>query len=802
MKLIDNPTYKELENQIAELKKQIEILQLNTSIQIEDITTRKKVEKALKESEEKYRRLSENAQDMIYRMSLPDGKYEYISPASAIICEYNQKEIYNTPLFLSKIIHPDFNDYYKTEWSKLIKGEMSPTYEYKIITKTGKEKWLQERNVLIKDKLNNPIAMEGIVTDITVLKESEEKLKNSHEQLNATLNALPDLLFEIDKETIIYDYRAPKSDLLYLPPSKFLGKAMKDILPKEASEKILFAIEKAAEYGKYSGIEYSLQLQNGIHWFDISIALKKHLNCYRYILLVRNITEKVKAELALKESEERFRRLFNDLGDAVFVTKIGGTDSGQILKVNPAAEKQTGYTRDELLKMNIARDLHIADSSETPLDEWDEALLKGQKLISVEKKREKDGTEYWTQVVITPIDFKGEKACLSINRDITLRKQAEEALKESETKFKEIIQQIDDGIVVFNEQKKIVIWNKGAENIFGLTSNKVINQSVVDIQYQFAPPQSKDKKLIEGVINDIVTLKTPEVFHQIIDNETAINSEKTINLQSVVFPIKFDSFNLFCSLFRDTTELKQSEQVLIKNEAKLRELNATKDKFFSIISHDLKSPFNTILGFSNILLENHNKYDEVKREKIINAVNESANKAFRLAENLLTWSQSQSGHIKYLPEKMHVKIVLFETIQYLQKQADSKYISVSESISENNIIFADEDMVATVLRNLISNAIKFTNNNGEINITSKKQADNNFLEISVADTGVGISKDRIDDLFRIDKNTSTEGTENEEGTGLGLILCKEFVEKHGGKIWVDSELGKGSNFKFTLPLSQ
>ena len=250
---------------------------------------------------------------------------------------------------------------------------------------------------------------------------------------------------------------------------------------------------------------------------------------------------------------------------------------------------------------------------------------------------------------------------------------------------------------------------------------------------------------------------------------------------------------------RDVTMIKKTEQALKESEAKLKESNQTKDKFFSIIAHDLKSPFNAILGFSKILLEKHKEFDEKKREKLIKVVNNSANSAFKLLENLLTWSRSQSGGIEYSPEQLFVKILLFETMFNLQGQADKKNITVLDGVLEDELIFVDKNMISTVLRNLISNAIKFTSKGGSIILSSKKHTENGFIEISVEDTGVGISKDRIDNLFRIEKNSSTLGTENEQGTGLGLILCKEFVEKHNGKIWVESEEGKGSKFIFSIP---
>ncbi len=246
-------------------------------------------------------------------------------------------------------------------------------------------------------------------------------------------------------------------------------------------------------------------------------------------------------------------------------------------------------------------------------------------------------------------------------------------------------------------------------------------------------------------------------------------------------------------------QLGASQQKLLEQNKTLSVLNATKDKFFSIISHDLKSSFYAILGFSDILLEKHKKYDDEERENMINLVNISANSAFKLLENLLTWSGSQSGAIKYLPEKLGIKTLLFETLSNLQVLANKKNIQILDAILENELIFADKNMIATVFRNLISNAIKFTSNGGSIIISSKKQIDSDFIEISVKDNGVGVPKGIIGELFRIDKNTSTQGTENETGTGLGLILCKEFIEKHGGKIWVESKESEGSTFHFTIP---
>ena len=251
--------------------------------------------------------------------------------------------------------------------------------------------------------------------------------------------------------------------------------------------------------------------------------------------------------------------------------------------------------------------------------------------------------------------------------------------------------------------------------------------------------------------------------------------------------------------------LTSQEHILVQHkhlkesEAKLLKSNKTKDKFFSIIAHDLKNPFNALIGFSDLLLKGHKKYDEGKRERMIKSINDTSKNAFKLLENLLTWSRSQSQNIKYLPKKLNLETLFFETVYQNQGMADKKNIQILYSISGNETIFADKSMINTIFRNLISNAIKFTHKHGTITISSAKHKSSNYLQISVKDTGVGVPPERLDNLFRLDKNTSTYGTENETGTGLGLILCKEFIEKHGGKIWVESELGKGSSFIFSIP---
>ena len=230
----------------------------------------------------------------------------------------------------------------------------------------------------------------------------------------------------------------------------------------------------------------------------------------------------------------------------------------------------------------------------------------------------------------------------------------------------------------------------------------------------------------------------------------------------------------------------------------LRELNATKDKFFSIIAHDLKNPFNSILSFTELLGGKINTMKPEAIHKGITRINGSAKSAYRLLENLLEWARSQTGQLEYKPEYFSLKNLFEVSCNLSESSARNKNIALKFEYGENPDVYADLNMIRTVLRNLISNAIKYTPKGGEVLVRSVLNG--KHVTIYVEDNGVGIPRGTLDKLFDISEKVSTAGTENETGTGLGLLLCKEFVRKHGGKILVESETGKGSRFSFSLPV--
>ncbi len=240
---------------------------------------------------------------------------------------------------------------------------------------------------------------------------------------------------------------------------------------------------------------------------------------------------------------------------------------------------------------------------------------------------------------------------------------------------------------------------------------------------------------------------------------------------------------------------RQANIALEKSEKHLQELNATKDKFFSIIAHDLRSPFNALLGLINLLKENRNEYDEEQMEQIIISIHDSAHQNYVLLDNLLEWARSQTSTLKISPESFMLEDVIKDVISLLSKNAEKKEILISQDVHPIGV-FADKNMLHSILRNLISNAIKYSNSGDTIKITYKQDVSQTI--ISVSDSGIGINGTDIKRLFHIEDNYHINGTDGEKGSGLGLIICKEFVEKHDGRIWVESEPGKGSTFHFSI----
>ncbi|WMN12389.1 PAS domain-containing sensor histidine kinase [Marivirga salinae] len=253
-------------------------------------------------------------------------------------------------------------------------------------------------------------------------------------------------------------------------------------------------------------------------------------------------------------------------------------------------------------------------------------------------------------------------------------------------------------------------------------------------------------------------------------------------------------------IVRDITDRKKAESLLKDKQRKLKELNTTKDKLFSIVAHDLRGPFNNLKGLAELIITRLAQNNIEKAQEYAGLIASSAKRSLTLLENLLQWAQAQTGDLSFRPEKIILSEIIKDIIELKRPLLVPKNISINYKPSHELIVYADNNMFRLVMRNLISNSIKFTDAGGYINIKTDHKDD--YVEISVSDTGVGMNKKQIRNLFDITKISTSLGTAGEKGSGLGLVICKEFVDRHGGEIWATSEEGVGTEFTVRFPLSQ
>ncbi|MCX7875323.1 MAG: PAS domain-containing sensor histidine kinase [Melioribacteraceae bacterium] len=382
-----------------------------------------------------------------------------------------------------------------------------------------------------------------------------------------------------------------------------------------------------------------------------------------------------------------------------------------------------------------------------------------------------------------------------------------------EQHFVDLIEMYPLAFVFTDFNGRIIKCNTNFKNLFHENDIKEQNQNIFNY-FVFEENKIEILEKISDTNNglefEVEMMKEDGNFFlaAVISKKTIINDEKYIYF--VIYDIGEEKEKTEererlleeLALSRAQIEEEAARYVQINNqlaesEAKLKEANATKDKFFSIIGHDLKNPLFVIQSMSEILETEFDEISSEERLEFIQAIRESSKNAYALLEDLLHWARCQSGRIDYNPEPIHLKQLVSKCINLLEAHAIKKEINLINAVDPTHILMADKFMIDTILRNLISNALKFTPEGGTVKVQSK--IENEFIEISVEDTGIGLTENDRQKLFRIDVKNSEIGRSKEKGTGLGLILCKEFVEKHSGKIWVESEFEKGSKFKFTIP---
>lgn len=487
----------------------------------------------------------------------------------------------------------------------------------------------------------------------------------------------------------------------------------------------------------------------------------------------RPITKRKNAELKLK--------LLSSIVEQSPASIVVTNTDGDIEYVNKAFSRATGYSFEEAIGKNPRILKTEKTKPEVHKNMW-ETITKGEAWIGEFVNQKKNGYEYYENALIAPILDENNKIVnyFAIKENITKRKKAEHALRESEQKYKTIVELMGEGLAMTDYKGDIHYANPSVGKIYGIEAKKLKGKNLSEL---FGMEQLD---IMEKQINalDDIEKNTYEI-------KFTNAKGKNKNLLITAAPLYAENYSdtKVISVFRDITKIKE-------NEMMLKEALAAKDKFFRIIAHDLRNPFNSILGFSKMLKKKHNTCSVKERSELIDFLVDSGERTYELLENLLHWAKAHTGSLKINPEYYNLQLLIMESIMVIEDNAKNKNIRIEQVKSEDFKIFCDVEMIKTVLRNLLTNSIKFTNEGGLIKVGAKQK--NDEIVFAVEDNGVGISDKKQKSLFDITQITTTPGTNNEEGTGLGLLLCKEFIEKHKGRIWFESEEGKGSVFYFSV----
>ncbi len=621
-------------------------------------------------------------------------------------------------------------------------------------------------------------------------REMKEALKESEKRYRQVVENAADIIFTTDLNgNFTFVNKAGLSNTEFKPEEIIGMNCMQLILPEHRERLKNFYIEQYNLRLKSAYTEYPFYIKTGkIKWYGQNSSLIMEENKPTgFYCFARDITERKEIEKALKESENRYRQLVELSPDAIIVhTK------GKIVYANDSCLQLFGAKNPEDLMNKSITELMLPDYIDIARTQ---AKVGSKKRNSGSFLREQkflrlDGSRIDVEITTNPIVYKNEKSIQIVIRDITERKIVEEELRKRQSEVITLLDSLPAFAFFKDSKSRYIIANQKFCDAMGCTKDQIMGKT----DYDFLSKEIADKYLQDDlkVINsgDMLYVREEQIY---LDN-------KYITIGTRKVPLKDGNGKVFglIGIGFDITERKEAEEAIKKYSKELEELNNTKDKFFSIISHDLRSPFQGLLGISGLMVEEYENLSQEEVKLFINNINNAAKNLFNLIENLLQWSRIQRGKFEVNPEKIELNYEVSYNINLLQRNAVNKNIEIINKTPENVYIKSDVNIFNSTIQNLISNAIKFTKPGGKIIISSVTKQDT--AELTVEDTGVGIPKEEVDKLFRIDTQHSTLGTEKESGTGLGLIICKELIEKQGGKIWVKSKLGEGTAFTVTFQL--
>lgn len=656
------------------------------------------------------------------------------------------------------------------------------------------------------------IDIQNLLYDVSVLSFKNFRLRDFLKEIHHRISHLMSAknffvaLYHDETDTYTFPYYIDENDTidpethLKLPDTltDYVCKSKKAEIITSEREKQIFK-NKFQVIGEYSPVWIGAPLFNPATNEVIGvIALQDYKNENAYSLkdlktleiIARNIglfIDRIRTLSNLQESEERFRTIFKE--DKTIKLVID-QKTGRIVEANEAAFQFYGYedlTSRSIFEINMLHRQQVRAAMNRVIKRSINKFNFRHRIATGEIRD--------VDVFSTPMKIDKKDVLFSMIFDVTEQNKIEAALKESEQKLNEAEKIANLGNFQINSKKGEIIWSDGALKIFGLPRK---NDKKMLVKEYLKIIDKDDRNFVKLAIDKSIKQSKPlDLTFRIIGKDL-----KTRYIHKIGKIKSSDDKNIkyLFGTIQDITISKLNEELLLHSKKQLEIANAAKDKFFSIIAHDLRNPFQHLVNTTELLLTNLKKAVDPETEELAKIIYNSAQYSYGLLEDLLLWSRSQMNSMEFSP----LNIPLYEYVQSELKLtnnlAERKGIKLNVSIPKKMSVYADENMLKFILRNLLTNAIKFTNRGGTIILSAGMTK--SFSHIQVEDTGIGMTKPEINSLFKIAKRYSNLGTEKEKGTGLGLVLCHEFVKYHGGKIQIKSKIGVGSKFKFTLPFEK
>lgn len=713
-------------------------------------------------------------------------KLIYVSPSYEKMFGKSIESLFEDPTSWEDNIHPDDRQRIREAFNKKIPQD-NYDEEFRII-KNGKIEWIRDRAYPIKDENGEITLITGLSQFITDKQVAEYKLRETTENLIQIMETSPSgILIVNHKFETLYANRY-LINLLCLTSSEVFSQNVLKHINEESYDKLIECCKEILSNENCTKhFEFKIKNQEGLeYWVDFKANRIQYNDMNCVLISLNDITKLKKAQETVVASRKNLFALLNNTDYAFILLNR----NFQIIDFNLAANRLIENLTSLHLMKRAYYDNYLNEFEQLRFRKEFDKAMNGVGVLNERKLSISGDKTVWVEERYYPAKDEDNEifgVAYSVI-DISERKNAETLLMESKAYLRAIFDSSTElniftldkeyRYTTFNWQhqtKMKMIWNadiKVGENIFTYIDSDNASEKLKD---------NFDRTFLGEEFTLIEKFKPDDMF---FENTYSPIIYKDNIIEGIVV------------IVRDITDKIKNQKKLENSEKELKELNNSKDKFFSIIAHDLKSPLSGLIGVSHDLSRQVDNLTTDEIKYLAKAMNESAKNIFSLLENLLEWSRTVTGRKEVNKDNMNPNIIAMALLSLFTEVAKNKNIKIHNEFDNKDYLYGDANMFTTILRNLVSNSLKFTQD-GDIYIGLVKDGD--MGKVYVKDTGVGMSDKIKNKLFRIDENVTELGTNKEKGTGIGLILCKEFVEKNGGKIWVESKLGEGSTFYFTFP---